>query len=137
MQRQVDLVEHGDDRQIVLHGQVQVGQRLGFDALSGVDEQQGTLAGGQGPRDLVAEVDVPGSVDHVERVRGVLVLPRHAHSLGFDGDSAFAFDVHPVEVLGTHIAVLDDAGHLEHAVGQGRFAMVDMSDDAEIANQLG
>ena len=35
---QVDLVEDRDDLQVVLHREVQVGQRLRLDALSGVDE---------------------------------------------------------------------------------------------------
>src|SRR4029453_1894365 len=45
--RQVDLVEHRDDREVVLQGQVQVGQRLGLDTLGGVDQEDRTLAGGQ------------------------------------------------------------------------------------------
>ena len=45
--RQVDLVEGGDDLEVVLEGQVAVGQRLGLDALGGVDEQDDALAGGQ------------------------------------------------------------------------------------------
>ena len=69
---QVDLVEHGHDLQVVLDGLVAVGQGLGLDALGGVDQQDGPLAGGQRPADLVAEVDVAGGVDEVEDV----VLPR-------------------------------------------------------------
>jgi hypothetical protein len=42
---QVDLVEHRDDRQVVLQRQVEVGQRLGLDALRGVDQQDRALAG--------------------------------------------------------------------------------------------
>jgi hypothetical protein len=45
--RQVDLVEHRDDRQVVLERQPQVGQRLRLDALRGVDQQHGPLAGRQ------------------------------------------------------------------------------------------
>jgi hypothetical protein len=45
--RQVDLVEHRDDRQVVLQRHVQVGQRLRLDALGGVDQQHGALARGQ------------------------------------------------------------------------------------------
>ena len=37
--RQVDLVQHRDDVQVVLERQVEVGQRLRLDALRGVDEQ--------------------------------------------------------------------------------------------------
>src|SRR5262249_8914462 len=51
--RQIDLVEHRDDLKIVLHRQVQVGQRLRLDALSRVDQQDGALARGQTAADLV------------------------------------------------------------------------------------
>ena len=56
--RQVDLVEGGHDLEVVLEGQVAVGQRLGLDALGGVDQQDDALAGGQAAGHLVAEVDV-------------------------------------------------------------------------------
>jgi hypothetical protein len=67
--RQVDLVDDRDDLEVVVDGQVGVGQRLRLDALRGVDQQQRALAGRQRPRDLVAEVHVPGRVDQVEDVR--------------------------------------------------------------------
>ena len=66
--RQVDLVEGGDDLQVVLEGLVGVGQGLGLDALGRVDEQHHPLAGGQAAADLVAEVDVAGRVDQVDGV---------------------------------------------------------------------
>ena len=78
---QVDLVEHRDDREVVLHGEVQVRQGLGLDPLRRVDEQDGALAGGQRARHLVGEVDVPGGVDHVERVGRPVELPRHPDGL--------------------------------------------------------
>ena len=66
--RQVDLVEGGDDLEVVLEGEVAVGERLGLDPLGGVDEEDGALAGGQAAAHLVAEVDVAGRVDEVEDV---------------------------------------------------------------------
>ena len=45
---QVDLVHHREDFQVVLHGQVGVGQGLGLDALGGVHDEHRPLAGGQG-----------------------------------------------------------------------------------------
>ena len=45
--REVDLVERGDDLEVVLEGEVAVGERLGLDALRGVDDQDDALAGGQ------------------------------------------------------------------------------------------
>ena len=74
---QVDLVEDGHDLEVVLDGLVAVGQRLGLNALAGVDQQHRPLAGGQRPGDLVAEVDVARRVDQVE---DVAVVARPARS---------------------------------------------------------
>ena len=134
--RQVDLVEDRDDREVVLHGEVEVRQGLRLDALRGVDEQDGALAGGQAARHLVGEVDVPGGVDHVQRVGRPVELPRHPDGLALDGDAALALDVHPVQVLRPHVPVLDDPGELEHPVGQRRLAVVDVGDDAEVPDQV-
>ena len=41
--REIDLVEHGDDRQVVLEGEVAVGERLRLDPLGGVDDQHDAL----------------------------------------------------------------------------------------------
>ena len=132
--RQVDLVEDRDDRKVILEGQVQVRERLGLDTLRGIDEEDRTLARGQGAGDLVGEVHVTGRVDHVERVGGALVCPRHAHSLTLDRDAALALDVHAIEVLVAHLARLDDAGQLEHAVRERRLPMINMGDDAEVTD---
>ena len=96
--REVDLVEDGDDLEVVLEGLVAVGQGLGLDPLGGVDQQDGPFARGQRPADLVAEVHVARGVDEVEGV----VLPRDPHVLGLDGDAPLALDVHRVEVLLAH-----------------------------------
>ena len=132
--RQVDLVEDRNDREVVLEGQVQVRERLGLNALRGVDEQDRTLARGQGTGDLVREVHVTGRVDHVERVGGTLVCPRHAHRLALDRDAALALDVHTIEVLVAHLARFDNSGQLEHAIRERRLPMIDMGDDAEVTD---
>ena len=136
---QVDLVEHRDDRHVAVQRQIQVGQRLRFDALRGVDQQHRTLAGGQRPRHLVGEVDVAGGVDQMQDMlfSGVGAggnLPRQPDVLRLDRDAAFPLDVHPVEVLGAHRPLVDDAGELQHPVGQCRLAVVDVGDDAEVPN---
>ena len=55
---QVDLVQARDQLEARVDGQVGVGQRLGLDALRGVDDEQRSLARRQAARDLVGEVDV-------------------------------------------------------------------------------
>ena len=135
---QIDLVDDGNDFEAVVDGDIGVGEGLRFDALGGVDDQQRAFAGGQRARDFVGEIDVAGSVDEIELislavVRGV----HHADGVGFDGDAALALEVHGVEHLGLHFARGEGSGHLQQAVGERGFAMVDMRDDREIADVRG
>ena len=132
--REVDLVQHRDDLEVGVDGQVEVGQRLRLDALRGVDQQDGALAGFEAAGHLVGEVDVAGGVDHVQDVVGVVLLPGQPDRLALDRDAALALDVHPVQVLRAHLPRVDDAGQLQHPVGQGGLAVVDVRDDAEVAD---
>ena len=45
-----------------------------------------------------------------------------------------ALQIHVVQHLLLHVAVGDGAGDLQQPVGQGALAVVDMGDDAEIAD---
>ena len=133
---QVDLVDDRDDLQVVVRGGIGVGDGLGLDALRGVDHQQRPVAGRQGPIDLVVEIDVPGRVDQVEHV-GLAV---HDHverdGGGLDRDAALTFEVHVVEDLLLEVALGDSPGDLQQPVGQGAFAVVDVGDDREIADEV-
>ena len=73
-------------------------------------------------------------VDQMQHVIGAIDVPRQPHVLGLDGDAAFPLDVHPVQVLRTHVTLGDDAGELQHPVGQRGLAVVDVGDDAEVPN---
>ncbi len=53
--RQIDLIDGRNDRQLVDHGELGVGQFLGFNALRSVHHQQRTLAHRKAPRDLIKE----------------------------------------------------------------------------------
>ena len=64
-QGHVDLVEDRHDGQIVFHGQEGVGHRLGLHSLRGIDQEDGSLAGGQAARHLVVEIDVAWRVNKV------------------------------------------------------------------------
>ena len=65
---EVDLVEHRDDLESGIHRQKEIAQGLSLDALRGIDHQDCAFARGQGPGNLVGEVDVSRSVDQVELV---------------------------------------------------------------------
>ena len=135
---QIDLVQNRNDREVVFEGEVEIRQRLRLDALGRVDEQHRSFACGKGTRHLIGEIHVTWGVDQIQDV-GVAVgcLIRQAHRLGLDRDAPLTLDVHPVEVLGTHLSLLDHAGGLQHAVGQRGLAVVDVRDDAEVADHRG
>src|SRR5262249_5614102 len=66
----------------------------------------------------------------------VLGAVMQAHGLRLDGDAALALDVHGIEhlLLARHLAIGEAARHLDQAVGQRRFSMVDMGDNGEVAD---
>ncbi len=132
---QVDLVQARDQLQPGLDRQIGVGDRLGLDPLGGVDHQQRPLAGRQRAGDLVGEVDVPGGVDQVQLIGlPVATLEEHAHGLRLDRDPPLALQVHRVEHLRAHVAGCDGVRQLEDPVGERGLAVVDMGDDAEVAD---
>ena len=134
--REVDLVQDRDDREVVFHRQVEVGEGLGLDALGRVHQQDRAFAGRERAGDLIGEVNVSGSVDHVQRVADAVELPGHTDCLGLDGDAAFALNVHAVQVLGLHVTGLDNTGVLKHPVGQGGFPVVNVRNDAEVPDDV-
>ena len=130
--RQVDLVDDGNDLEVVLDREIGVRERLRLDSLRRVDDEQRALAGLQRARDLVGEVDVARRVDQVELV----ALPLDPHGLRLDRDPALALEIHRVEHLRAHVAVGDGVRELEDAVGQRRLPVVDVGDDREVADAV-
>ena len=116
---QVDLVDDGHDLEVVLEGQVDVGERLRFHALRRVDHQQRAFARRQRAGYLVSEVDVTRGIDQVELVQlTVRRLILHAHGFGFDGDALLALEVHCIEHLGHHLTLRERSRTFEEPVGQ-------------------
>ena len=113
---------------------MEVGQGLRFDPLRRVDQEDGALARGQAPGDLVGEVDVTGRVDQVQLVLPAVVDVGQPDGLGLDGDPPLPFEVHAVEVLLAHLPRGHRVGQLQHPIGQRGLAVVDVGDDAEVAD---
>ena len=93
---QIDFVEHGNDRQIVLHRGEGVGDGLGLDPLERIDQQHGPFAAGEAAGDFVMEIDVARRVDQVQLVLFPLVFVGHRDRAGFDRDPAGALQLHVV-----------------------------------------
>ena len=76
-------------------------------------------------------------VDQVEHIASaVAVRIEHAHGGGLDGNAALALDVHGIQHLLLHIPRGDGIRQLHHAVGKRGFSVVDVRDNAEIADQF-
>ena len=132
--RQIDLIQNRNQFKIVLDSQVSVCQRLCFNALRSINDQQSALACGQRTGNFVRKINVSGRVDQIQNIL-LAVLRRvvEAHGVGLDRYTAFTLEVHVVEQLFLHIAIGDSASELEYTVGQRRFAVVDMRDDGKIS----
>ena len=134
---QVDLVQDGDEGQVLLQRQVDVGERLGLDALRGVDDEDRALAGLERVADLVGEVDVTGRVDEVEAVDQVVAgLVLEADGPRLDRDPLLALEVHRIEDLAHHLAAFDRVGLLQQPVGERGLAVIDVRDDREVAQAV-
>ena len=107
---------------------------LGHGAFVGVDQQEHRVDHAEHALDLAAEVGVARRVDDVDEV----ALPLDGAVLAADRDAAFA-----LEVVAVHHALLDVGVVAEHARGaedgvdQGRLAVIDVSDDGEVADVAG
>ena len=114
-----------------------VGERLGLDPLGRVDDEDRAFAGLQAVADLVGEVDMAGRVDEIQAVHQPVVgRVLEARRARLDRDPLLALEVHRVQDLARHLPGVDGVGHLEQAIGQGRLAVVDVGDDAEVAQAL-
>lgn len=68
-------------------------------------------------------------IDEIE----FIPFPCHSDRSELDRDSAFLLYIHRVEHLSIfHLSFFFCSCEFEHPIGQGRFTMVNMSDDAEV-----
>lgn len=85
-----------------------------------------------GSSHFVVEIDVAGRIHEIDEVFDVAVVVEHGHCLRFDSDAALLFHFELIEVLRGRVP-WDCISDLEEAVGKSRLAVVDMSNDAEVA----
>ena len=132
---QIDFVQDGNDFQVVLHGQIGVGQRLGFHTLAGVHHQHGAFTGGQAAADFVTKVHMARGIDQIQLISfAVFCVIIQGNGTGLNGNAALPFQIHVVQQLIFHQTLVHGVGFLQDAIGQGGFAVVNVSNDAEISD---
>ena len=76
-------------------------------------------------------------VDEIELTRpAVSGLMVERDALRLDGDAALPLQLHRVQHLRRHVPLAQTAAVLNEAVGQGRFAVIDVGDDREVADMV-
>ena len=134
---EIDFVNHRDDRQALFVCEMDVGDGLRLDALGRVDNKERSFAGCQAARDLVGKVHVTGRIEQVKTVfLTVLGGVTHRDRVRLDRDPALAFEIHRVEQLILFLAGMNRTGAFEQTIRQGRLAVIDVRDDAEVTSQL-
>ena len=135
--RAVGLVHQEDDGQLRLERLAQHEARLRQRSLARVHEEDDAVDHRQAALDLSAEVGVPGGVDDVDRDRafgGVLALVRDRRVLGEDRDALLTLQIVRVHGALFHVLVrAEGAGLAQHRVNERRLAVVDVSDDRDVA----
>ena len=76
-----------------------------------------------------------GSIDEIELVLlAVLRVIHERDGVALDGDAPLALDIHRVENLVAELAFGNAPAPLNETIGKGRLPVVDMRDDAEVAD---
>jgi len=132
----IDLIDHRNDLQIVIHSRIGVGDRLSLDALECIDQEQSSFAASQRSGDFVLKIDVARGVDQVQFVGLPFVQVPKRHGLGFDRDPPLAFEFHRIEELLFHFPGFDRSGAFQESVSQGTFSVINVRDNAEVSNSL-
>jgi hypothetical protein len=119
----------------MLHGRVQIGYSLRLHSLGSIHEKEHTFAGSQCAGYFVREIHVTRGIDQIqfEYLTGSARVGQ-GHGLALDGNASFPFDLHVIEDLIAKLPVADQAGVLNHSIGQGGFSMIDVSNDTEVSN---
>ncbi len=132
--RQINFVDDRNDLKPLPVGEVHIGNRLRFDALRGIDDEQRAFARAEAAGNFVGKIHVPRRVDEVQLVLvPVLGGVHHRHRMRLDGDAAFALEVHRVEQLIFHLAIAHRVGGRKQPIRQRGFPVVDVGNDAKIS----
>jgi len=94
-----------------------------------------STATGVTSRDFGSEIYVTRRVDQVQHVVQSIMIVQHGTCLGLDGNASFSLDIELVQNLSIS-TFFNDTSEFEQAVAQGTLSMVDVSDDAEVAEAV-
>ena len=116
---------------------VDIAERLRFDPLRAVHHKDRSIAGGKRPGDLVVEIHMTRCIDQIEDIfLPILRMIDCTNGLGLDRDTPFPLNVHIIQDLILHLTLRQDPRLFNDPVCERAFSVIDMRDDAEIANLI-
>ena len=130
----VDLVDHNNRLQAQRQRLFGHKTRLRHRAFDGIDQQQHAIDHRQHALDLATEVGVARGIDDVD----MHALVIDGQILGQDRDSAFFFQVVRVhDPFGNVLVGRESASLMQQLIDERGLAVVDVSDDGNVANGTG
>ncbi len=105
--------------------------------MSRVDHQYGAFARSERARNFVSKIYVSGRVDQIKGVNlAVFGFVIEAHGLSLDRNATFFLDIHVIEILILHFPLGNGARTLDQSIGESRFPVIDVCDDAKVSDIL-
>jgi hypothetical protein len=131
----IEFVDEHNARDAIFIGLSPNRLALRFDPFTGAENDDCTVEYSEAPFDFRGEIDVAGCIEQIDSA----VLPAKGDASGEYRDAPLLFFGviigfgrtgvdGPSSVLG--------ATHVEHLLGNGRLARIDVSNDADVANRL-
>ena len=127
----VDLVDDHNRLQPAFERLAQHEASLRHRAFGRIDEHQGSVGHVQHPLDLATEIGVARGIDEINLHPPIV----DGDVFGQDRDAALVFQIIGVEnTLAHQLARTVLAALAKHAIDQGCFAVIDVSNDRQVAN---
>mmetsp|Transcript_868 Transcript_868/g.3189 ORF Transcript_868/g.3189 Transcript_868/m.3189 type:complete len:332 (+) Transcript_868:1754-2749(+) len=134
----VNLVDYQHGLDALLQSLPQDSLSLNADAFDAVDDNECAVSDAQSCRDLAGEVDVAWGVDEVQKYGRLLVDKRQSDAGALDRDSSCCLVLHEVQLAAVAcLFVTNEAGRGQQGVGKSRLAVVNVRNDADVANARG
>ena len=109
----INFIDYGDNLQIIVERQIEVGDGLCLHPLCGIHNEQAPLARRNRARHLIGEVNVSRSINQIEGILHSILHIIHLNGVALDGDASLAFQIHIVEHLILHILATHRFGILQ------------------------
>ena len=128
--RAVDFINNDDGLEAFLKGLAENEAGLGLGTTKGIDDKNDAVDHFHDTLHFPAKVGVSRSVDDVDNV----VAPVNGGVLGLDGDAFFTLQIHRVHgAFSDSLIFTIGATGFEKLVDEGCFAVVNVSDNGEVA----